>query len=58
MSCLRDSMLLWTLLNPHRLHPYFCRGQIKLLRYVNAADPEDQHGVLRLHDFFYFKASH
>jgi hypothetical protein len=29
--------------------------EVKLLRYVNAADPHDEHGVLRLHDFFYFK---
>lgn len=29
--------------------------EVKLLRYVNAADPLDQYGVLRLYDFFYYK---
>ena len=29
--------------------------EIKLLRYVNDADPEDQHHVVRLYDFFYYK---
>jgi serine/threonine protein kinase len=29
--------------------------EIKLLRYVNAADPADEHGIVRLYDFFYFK---
>ena len=29
--------------------------EVKLLRYINGADPGDEHGVLRLHDFFYFK---
>lgn len=36
---------------------YFDQGldEVKLLRYVNAADPSDEAGILRLHDFFYFK---
>ncbi|WIA42780.1 hypothetical protein OEZ86_008720 [Tetradesmus obliquus] len=29
--------------------------EIKLLRYVNAADPEDEHHIVRLYDFFYYK---
>lgn len=29
--------------------------EIKLLRYINESDPHDEHGVLRLHDYFYFK---
>ena len=29
--------------------------EIKMLRYVNAADPGDEYGVLRLYDFFYFR---
>eukprot|EP00887_Chlorella_sp_A99_P005970 scaffold27.g5970.t1 len=29
--------------------------EIKLLRYVNCADPADEHGILRLYDFFYYK---
>ena len=29
--------------------------EIKLLRHINAADPDDQHGLLRLHDYFYYK---
>ena len=29
--------------------------EIKLLRYVNAHDPEDAAGVVRLYDFFYFR---
>lgn len=28
---------------------------MKLLQYVNAADPHDEAGLLRLYDFFYFK---
>lgn len=36
---------------------YFDQGldEVKLLQYVNAADPADEAGLLRLHDFFYFK---
>lgn len=36
---------------------YFDQGldEVKLLQYVNAADPGDEAGLLRLHDFFYFK---
>jgi hypothetical protein len=30
--------------------------EIKLLRHVNAADPHDAHGMLRLYDYFYYKA--
>ncbi|CAG9461009.1 unnamed protein product [Pedinophyceae sp. YPF-701] len=29
--------------------------EVKLLRYVNGKDPSDEHGLLRLHDFFYYK---
>ncbi|KAL4424107.1 hypothetical protein ABPG75_001408 [Micractinium tetrahymenae] len=36
---------------------YFDQGldEVKLLQYVNAADPHDESGLLRLYDFFYFK---
>ncbi|GJM88829.1 hypothetical protein PR202_ga05399 [Eleusine coracana subsp. coracana] len=30
--------------------------EIKLLKYVNKYDPEDEHHVLRLYDYFYFQA--
>lgn len=29
--------------------------EIKLLRYVNGCDPADQHGIVRLFDYFYYK---
>ncbi|DBA95987.1 TPA: hypothetical protein ACH3X1_001498 [Trebouxia sp. C0004] len=29
--------------------------EIKLLTYINEADPEDEHGMLRLFDYFYYK---
>ncbi len=29
--------------------------EIKLLKYVNDADPSDEHGIVRLYDFFYYK---
>jgi hypothetical protein len=29
--------------------------EIKLLRYVNNADPDDEHHIVRLYDFFYYK---
>ncbi|GAB4815019.1 hypothetical protein N2152v2_002065 [Parachlorella kessleri] len=29
--------------------------EIRLLQYINSADPADEHGILRLYDFFYFK---
>lgn len=29
--------------------------EIKLLRYVNGADPDDDHHIVRLYDFFYYK---
>lgn len=29
--------------------------EIRLLQYINAADPADEHSLLRLYDFFYFK---
>ncbi|BDA40915.1 probable dual specificity tyrosine-phosphorylation-regulated kinase at C-terminar half [Coccomyxa sp. Obi] len=29
--------------------------EIKLLSYINAADPADEHGLLRLYDYFYYK---
>lgn len=38
---------------------YFDQGldEVKLLQYVNSADPHDESGLLRLFDFFYFKVS-
>lgn len=29
--------------------------EIKLLRYVNGLDPHDEHNIVRLYDFFYYK---
>lgn len=29
--------------------------EIKLLKFVNAEDPNDEHGIVRLYDFFYYK---
>eukprot|EP00891_Asterochloris_glomerata_P002378 jgi/Astpho2/2378/Aster-05636 len=29
--------------------------EIKLLKYVSDADPDDEHGMLRLYDYFYYK---
>ncbi len=29
--------------------------EVRLLRYINAADPLDRHGILRLYDFFYHR---
>lgn len=29
--------------------------EIKLLSYINNADPMDEHGLLRLYDYFYYK---
>jgi len=29
--------------------------EVRLLRYINAADPQDNHGILRLYDFFYHR---
>lgn len=29
--------------------------EIKLLKYINEADPDDEHGMLRLFDYFYYK---
>ena len=36
---------------------YFDQGldEVKLLQFVNAADPQDEAGLLRLFDFFYYK---
>ena len=31
--------------------------EIKLLKYVNSHDPRDQHGILQLYDYFYYKVS-
>jgi hypothetical protein len=41
----------------HKLQDYFDQSldEIKLLRYVNAADPDDEHNIVRLYDFFYYK---
>jgi len=39
------------------LQDYFDQSldEIKLLRYVNNADPDDEHHIVRLYDFFYYK---
>ena len=29
--------------------------EIKLLKYVNVRDPADEHGLVRLYDYFYYK---
>ena len=29
--------------------------EIKLLKYINEADPDDEFGMLRLFDYFYYK---
>lgn len=29
--------------------------EIKLLKYVNSMDPNDEYAVVRLYDFFYYK---
>lgn len=29
--------------------------EIKLLKYINESDPDDEHGMLRLFDYFYYK---
>lgn len=31
--------------------------EIKLLKYINEADPDDEHGMLRLFDYFYYKVN-
>jgi hypothetical protein len=31
--------------------------EIKLLRYVNGADPDDEHHIVRLYEFFYYRVS-
>jgi len=31
--------------------------EIKLLRYINESDPADEHGVLRLYDYFYYRVN-
>jgi hypothetical protein len=40
-----------------RLQDYFDQSldEIKLLRYVNNADPDDEHHIVRLYEFFYYK---
>lgn len=49
MLCLRNCF-------PHT-QDYFDQSldEIKLLRYVNNSDPEDEHHIVRLYDFFYYK---
>lgn len=32
--------------------------EIKLLKYVNEADENDEHSLLRLYDYFYYKVPH
>ena len=32
--------------------------EIKLLSYVNSHDPDDEYGMLRLYDYFYYKVCH
>ena len=29
--------------------------EIKLLKFVNSCDPHDEHGIVRLYDYFYYK---
>lgn len=31
--------------------------EIKLLKYINESDPDDEHGMLRLFDYFYYKVN-
>lgn len=31
-----------------------CLEEIRLLALVNARDPEDEHGLIRMHDYFYY----
>ena len=31
--------------------------EIKLLKYINEADPDDENGMLRLFDYFYYKVT-
>lgn len=46
-----------SLLLPQNNKDYFDQSldEVKLLKLVNAADPADEHGILRLYDYFYFK---
>ena len=32
--------------------------EIKLLRFANEADPADEHNLLRLYDYFYYKVAY
>jgi hypothetical protein len=32
--------------------------EIKLLKYVNQNDPDDEHNILQLYDYFYYKVLH
>lgn len=49
----------WTLVNAwsNPQQDYFDQSldEIKLLRYVNNEDPDDEHHIVRLYDFFYYK---
>ena len=31
--------------------------EIKLLKYVNEHDPEDEHGIVQLYVYFYYKVT-
>ena len=51
-----------SLLSPSTLQnnkDYFDQSldEIKLLKYVNSMDPDDEQGVVRLYDYFYHKVS-
>ncbi len=55
------TIMLWQLKQPpcwlQNNKDYFDQSldEIKLLKYINEADPEDEHGMLRLFDYFYYK---
>lgn len=46
-----------SLIAPQNNKDYFDQSldEVKLLRYINAADSTDRHGILRLHDYFYYR---
>ena len=53
-------MLMATFWHMQNNKDYFDQSldEIKLLRYINDNDPADEHGVLRLYDYFYFKVKY
>ena len=58
-SCLATIAGLLTALCLQNNKDYFDQSldEIKLLKYVSDADPDDEHGMLRLYDYFYYKVS-